>query len=382
MKTKRDFIVDDRIVPNSVENMSADFLTYIIRLRFGEKAKRINEFSISPVKPGLISEIKGQISRIELNTPSALPASIILKANPIDEIVHQELINKIILQNKHSLAALIPNLKFNIREALTYKNLSIKYAEFMPYPYYIFIDKLGGRIWLFLEDLKEFDLYNKWWDLDSWKDYHLDLVLRDLARFHSQSWNDIYWRKKRWLLNSNPPRWQSFIKQSFLANLSDHPSYFDATRTKILQDAVKKVDLIWNKLSFQPHTLIHGDCTPRNICFRSVPSGLTLTLYDWALTAYHPPQFDLAKFLLFLYDPYKDIKIIRDLVDKYFYYLPKCIQSNINKDDFYSGFELACIHYVLVYLTVISRYDETENLKWLFREFEYRLRFLELIKMP
>lgn len=95
--------------------------------------------------------------------------------------------------------------------------------------------------------------------------------------------------------------------------------------------AIDDVSHLWTILEQFPHTLIHNDCNPRNLCLRK-PSSSTnmntvmgdmsqgpqghqssdevpfkdqrcLCMYDWELCSVGVPQRDVAEFLSFTLSP-------------------------------------------------------------------------------
>ena len=102
-------------------------------------------------------------------------------------------------------------------------------------------------------------------------------------------------------------------------------------RVAIVNKAIDNLPLIWALFESNPHTLVHNDCSPRNICLRyptkqdspsshspglpgltnqgSLPSSVlfqdprTLCMYDWELATVGVAQYDVAEFLCFTLQP-------------------------------------------------------------------------------
>ena len=130
--------------------------------------------------------------------------------------------------------------------------------------------------------------------------------------------------------------------------------------------AIDSVPLIWAIFESAPHTLIHNDCNPRNICLRQPNSSLTspislpapqlthhhrgashttqashtdsipfqdprtLCMYDWELATVGVPQYDLAEFLCFTLQPSTPPSVWLSLLEFYRQHL-----------EHYSGVEFA-----------------------------------------
>ncbi len=232
-------------------------------------------------------------------------------------------------------------------------------------------------------------MLDAWINLDHWSDEQLHHVMRGLANFHAMWWENVdEWNKHEWLIRSDPIHWKEYIHAALAANIKTHPLYVTPNRIPLLEKIVDLYPSIYNELEQQPLTLIHGDCTPRNACFRPLQKKDKLVLYDWALTSIRPPQQDLAKFLLFTIDPQAEMKRIRNQIDIYLEDIQNLLQKKVDREFFHYGFDIANIYYITVYLTVCAWRAESDELAWLFKEFEYRLRFAEIVaenvfrKMP
>ena len=97
----------------------------------------------------------------------------------------------------------------------------------------------------------------------------------------------------------------------------------------IAERVIPRISELWQPLEGVARTLVHNDCTPRNICLRlpkpspspspsssSSPTSLvinsdavpfedprTLCLYDWELCRVDVPHHDVAEFLAFVLSP-------------------------------------------------------------------------------
>ena len=92
---------------------------------------------------------------------------------------------------------------------------------------------------------------------------------------------------------------------------------------------IRRIDAIDSLLNEAPHTLIHNDCNPRNMCLRkNYTSSPQLCLYDWELATIDTPQRDLVEFLSFVFDPSQNIKTWMEAIQFYL----KCLEE-------YTGYE-------------------------------------------
>ena len=70
-------------------------------------------------------------------------------------------------------------------------------------------------------------------------------------------------------------------------------------------------------LDAAPHTLIHNDFNPRNVCLRGAAGAWRLCAYDWELAAIGTPMRDLAEFLCFVSPPDIGRESIDALIDRH-----------------------------------------------------------------
>ena len=370
--------------PQRVEDITPQYLTTILRRHTGHSDLTVRSCASTVLKPGLISGLSGGLLRLQLEYEGFAapdwPRALILKANPSDKTIHEHMLAGARRRGLDSLLPLMPNLGFNRREVMSYRYLPGRIPIGMPDVYHTVLDESGNRLWIFLEDISNLDLLDAWEDLSLWNDERLKNTVRDLARFHAAWWGRAgEWRSHDWLIRSDPPLWSDYVRAAIVANAEMHPGFVTQARLPLLERLADALPAIARELRKQPHTLIHGDCTPRNACFRPMLSGSQLILYDWALTSIRPPQQDLAKFIMFVLDPATEMSRLRALIGEYLNHLPARLLASIDRDFFHQGFDIACLYYLSVYLTVCFWRVETDELRWLFREFEHRLRFAELV---
>lgn len=114
-----------------------------------------------------------------------------------------------------------------------------------------------------------------------------------------------------------------------------------------MNKAIDNIPQIWTLFESVPHTLVHNDCSPRNICLRypTTPSSLsssssshppaltnhnsggsssdsvpfqdprTLCIYDWELATVGVAQYDVAEFLCFTLQPSTPPGVWLDLLE-------------------------------------------------------------------
>lgn len=364
-------------------DISPSYLTSILRQTYNkEKAIDVVSYSYETLKPGLISGLGGGIYKILIQyyeESGSLPKTIILKANAPDEIVHSTMVMNAEKNGLGELTPLMPNLGFNRREILSYKLLYHSLNQYMPRIFDTVIDEKSQKKWIFMEDISNFYMANCWNNLIGWDEKNIARVVMNLAEIHSTFWDKgTQFIDQDWIIHSDPPTWDSYVDAALSAIIKLHPSYISPKLQMKLRRIITNYSYFDNLLVSRSKTVIHGDCTPRNMCFRKTSNNLHLVLYDWALTGFRPAQLDLAKFLLYVIDPSSNMNLIKQMIDLYI----NNLQVKVDRQDFLFGFDLACYYYLFVYLTVCSWRKDTEELSWLFREFRHRVGYAEQVQLP
>ncbi|KAJ3412932.1 hypothetical protein HDV05_008720 [Chytridiales sp. JEL 0842] len=151
-----------------------------------------------------------------------------------------------------------------------------------------------------------------------WKEEHINIVLRDIATFHSQFLHTPNFTTnlqklepvREYLEILTPKRAQELqsLHQALLEHaLTESPHLFDPPTIRLLQSCIQNSPKIIQTLRkpTHPQTLIHNDFSPRNLCLRKATptststSDLQMCLYDLELSTLGVPQRDLAEFLTF-----------------------------------------------------------------------------------
>ena len=105
--------------------------------------------------------------------------------------------------------------------------------------------------------------------------------------------------------------------------------------------AIDSADAMWNIFDSFPHTLIHNDCNPRNICIRKAGTAQGTTgshddprkicIYDWELARIDVPQHDLAEFLAFVLQPDTSLQRRVKLIEYYITMLEEYSQQKFSQ---------------------------------------------------
>ncbi len=370
--------------PKQVEDITPEYLTEILRRHIGDLTLEVGQLTRSLLIPGFTSGLSGGLYRFHLEykgkARQGFPRTLILKANPADRALDEQVAALVCQQGFDFLVPSLNGKRLNYRELMSYRALPGRVTSAMPAVYHTILDEEGGRLWLFLEDLDGAELLDAWNDDSVWGQSQLEGVMQGLASFHSECWNDTNeWEGQSWLLLAFPPSWIDCFGQAISAARQVYPRIMTEERVRLLYRMEERLPEVVGLLENQPQTLIHGDCSPRNACFGHPGSERGLIQYDWALTGIGPPQRDLAKFLLFVLDPRTQMTQIRGLIDSYIRALPGGLGSEIDRQDFHDGFDLAAFCSLVLPMIILPWMPETEEFGWMFQELEHRLHFLEMV---
>jgi aminoglycoside phosphotransferase (APT) family kinase protein len=162
------------------------------------------------------------------------------------------------------------------------------------------------RAWaVLIEDLRGATLLDAVDDPDAWRREHVDAAVDGIAAIHG-AWhgrvNEL--RRQHWIgpvrtttsAHAMTPLWRA---------LADHAApmfaaWTDASVPRRQQALIDRLGDWRPALDAAPHTLIHNDFNPRNVCLRRADDEWRLCAFDWELATIGAPVRDLAEFLCFV----------------------------------------------------------------------------------
>ena len=227
------------------------------------------------------------------------------------------------------------------RELQVYEYLKPNCAQKV---YGIHADEESGLYFILMESLLETGLLNSVMVPESWTDEHIRLTLESLAQWHGQGLNarklvdQQYWddRPGRGYMSQLTPLWAALLDQAH----SRFPELYSTENKLRMEGFIEAIPDYWQELERMPKTMVHNDCNPRNMCFNNTDQGKQLCLYDWELSTFHVPAYDVVEFLCFVLDAnrYGERKHYVD-----FYYECLLEQTDLYEDKqlFYKSFQLA-----------------------------------------
>jgi thiamine kinase-like enzyme len=191
----------------------------------------------------------------------------------------------------------------HLREQEIYKTLS---PSFTPEIYGVYTNAEDEVYIILMEYLQEVDLLNSVMTPEKWSNKHIKKALVQMAQWHAgmlnktklldQSlWDDA---PSRGYMKQLTPLWTALLENA----AERFPDLYTPERTAFLQRAIETIPQRWSELEKQPLTLVHNDLNPRNTCFKLVEGHLRFCAYDWELSTFHVPQYDVAEFLSFVLD--------------------------------------------------------------------------------
>ena len=141
--------------------------------------------------------------------------------------------------------------------------------------------------------------------IDSWTNEAIHQVLSGMASFHAKYLGRIDTLPKELVsCLHNGYEW-SVKARRFLEMV--HPFYekriggfVGVQDLQMMSKVTANLDFILGKIKEYPLTLVHIDCSPRNLCLRRNPNmeEKHLCLYDWEAAAIHVPHRDFTVFLI------------------------------------------------------------------------------------
>lgn len=235
----------------------------------------------------------------------------------------------------------------HVREQELYKKLP---ATITPTIFGVETDFLTDHYIILMEYLQDVTLFNAVMSPELFTDEHIKIALRQMAEWHAKHYDNAlpiqtnYWDDRPTLSSMQKliPVWEALLKNA----ANNFPDLYTTERVGYLQKAIEQIPNYWKVLERLPKTLIHNDFNPRNICFKSSGNQLSLCVYDWELSTFHIPQYDIIEFLCFVLD--KDRYHLRPYYLEYYRKaLQKFIPSFSDAEKFSDEAELAALDFGL-----------------------------------
>jgi thiamine kinase-like enzyme len=189
------------------------------------------------------------------------------------------------------------------REQEIYKKLA---PCFTPEIFGLRTDHINEVYVILMEYLENVELLNSVMQPEQWSDQHIKITLSQMAQWHAsmlnttatlnmQLWDDV---PSLAYMQQLTPLWQALLDNASI----NFPELYTNERVQLLQHAIDNISDRWRVLEALPQTFIHNDCNPRNSCFKKAGTKQLFCLYDWELSTFHIPQYDVVEFLSFVID--------------------------------------------------------------------------------
>lgn len=191
----------------------------------------------------------------------------------------------------------------HLREQEIYSKLG---PSFTPEIFGLYTNHETNVYIILMEYLHDVELLNSVMAVEKWNNQHIQTALTQMARWHSSMldtsanldinlWDDA---PSLQYMTGLLPLWQALLNNA----AEKCPELYHASRVATMQAAINNIPGHWQQLQRLSKTLVHNDLNPRNSCFKTGNGQLHFCLYDWELSTFHIPQYDLAEFLCFVLD--------------------------------------------------------------------------------
>lgn len=237
-----------------------------------------------------------------------------------------------------------------------YLELQNHFPLMKPYlPGYVgcYHDQTANERYLVMELLHDMEYVNDCVNASQWDPALYDAALDGIAKLHSlfYGYEKHHERVGDWVVG--PFATEQFVAssafwKSLLTKLYERRP--DVVSEKNYHFALQVIDEIpsWHQvLDQQEKTLIHADYNPRNIGFRRDGEAWRVIALDWECVRWGVPQYDLAQFVLYCFQPFEIVERAPALVDKMYERFIQHAGEAITYEVWWKGFE-ACVKRHLV----------------------------------
>lgn len=240
-------------------------------------------------------------------------------------------------ENIYQLNYAILGLKnSSIREQLIYKNIITKVRKYMP--------KFLGNINEFNENILLLEYFNN-------SHFKIDdnLVVDFLSELHS------YYLNKKEIVDLFKLNYCSVNEyrdsKKFLLLIFDnfvklYETIFPIEILNDIENSIKYLDNNIKNMYAYYLTLNHGDFTYKNICL----INKNLCVYDWEMSSYLNPQFDIVTYLSYNNKENISKKYLEDFTNKYIIAFEKKSNLSIDKEEFYYYLKLNINYFFIIRL--------------------------------
>ena len=380
--------------PESIEGIDEEYLSDILCNYYKQDDIDVVSFTKEQLKPGLVSRVSGGIMRYRLRCRrkdvGEYGMSVILKICPSPgklSDVWESYVTKLgyprLAEMVQSYMEKLHPFRYAIVEITSYRTFIPKLPIGAPEVYHTVLDEDTERFWIFMEDVSGNFLVDSSDDISLWTEEIMESAIVDMAKMHSLYWNeekslaryDWLFREAAEWIESTLSLWEENLR----VGLVRCSRFLDRRDTRILEGIVENLVGIYTRLERGTHTLVHGDFSPRHLCFRREGSRLKTVLYDWGAVSVNVPQFDLHFFVNFIVDPDKNLDLVDRLIGFYLDSLRDSIREALNKDDFMDIYNLSLLRYLGTReLAACSLTDEGKD-PWAFWTLRHNLRWAERI---
>jgi len=362
-----DEVVIRKLEPISYDNMGSSIIT---ELTARKSRKLLGHFPYRMHYYGESREEKG--------------VDVMIKVKPTDaEVIH--MMNSIATLSDARIGAELKKTEggtgfrnCHIREIAIYEETDPRFTSYIPAIYGLYRNDDREAYIIIQELLRNMVLMDTAGDVSGWKKEHIITAINGISDIHSIWYGreeDL--KKKKWIepyptlarMQEYNHLWELLAGNAY----NEFKNWFNEGDFNYLQKKIQTLPEWWGQIDSMKKTLIHNDFSPRNICFRKVPEGLRLCVYDWELATMHLPQHDLAEFLAFVLPPNETMDGIKLFVEYHRKRLEMGTGMFIDPGEWWEGFRCACwdflINRLMMYITAhtVRHYEFIERVYSTFR---------------
>jgi hypothetical protein len=223
-------------------------------------------------------------------------------------------------------------------------------SELTPEMYGLHADETTDTYIILMEYLQEVDLLNSVMAPETWTDKHIRRALKQIAVWHAENLektpvvNSTFWADSASpeYMQELAPLWEKLLQNA----AAKFPELYTPERTAFLEEAIIQIPAYSKELDSMPKTLVHNDLNPRNTCFKNTNGEIQFCVYDWELSTFHVPQYDVAEFLSFVLDADR-YHLRPEYLEFYRQQLHKLTGKFSDIESFERGFALAALDFGL-----------------------------------
>ncbi|MEX1254670.1 MAG: phosphotransferase [Dehalococcoidia bacterium] len=270
-------------IPSGPQQLTPEWLTQALR-----SGGAIKNASVTSLDTTVIGEGAGFLGQLAL---------VRLHYNQAEEGAPQSLIAKLpaAAQENKEIAQFF---RFYEREVRFYDEIAANVELRTPRLYFSHFDAGSGDFCLLIEDLAPACVGDQ---LTGCSGQHVELAIRELAKFHAAWWEHPRLAELDWLPSIHDEWYVEAVQGGYLQAWGPFIDYFGDRLLPAMRDLGERygqrIPQLMNYFGTAPCTIIHGDYRLDNLFFDAAKGGTSFAVIDWQISARARGVFDVAYFL-------------------------------------------------------------------------------------